>query len=113
MKMKWSKDDLEILREIYPINPKYCAEILERSYAAVGVKASSLGISKNVRNTPENYAKKLLALNLKPLSEFEGALIDALFECILCGEHFCTRPNNVLYRFSKCPECGGKEKGVK
>lgn len=111
--MKWTADDLEILREIYPINPKYCAEILERDYKAVSVKASKLGISKNVRNTPENYTKKLLTLNVKPLSEFEGALIDALFECTLCGEHFCNRPHNVMYKASKCPNCGGKDNGVK
>jgi hypothetical protein len=111
--MKWTKDDLEILREIYPINPKYCAEILERDVKAVGVKANSLGIKSNKAPkvlTHEEYEAKLPS-TIKVLEQYKGTVTELLHECLKCGEHFVMTPRDILYDKpgcaprTGCPDC--------
>lgn len=110
--MKYTKEEIQFIKDFYPENPKLCAEVLGRDYKALTVKAGKLGVkanrTKNLVDTHEKYAAELLPRGIIPIEQYLGSTHEILHECLKCGEHFLNKPINMLHHVNKngmCPWC--------
>lgn len=104
---KWTKEEIERLKLVYPEMGMKCAPLFGRGEKAVGVKASSLGIAKNKHTKdsiqatmPEGYK----------IIEYINTYTPMLVVHEDCGTTYrVTKPTAHLYTkgrpMQRCPKC--------
>lgn len=65
-------------------------------------------ISYNQRFTHDDYLKKLREnniINIRPIETYIDSKTNIQHECLICGNKWSARPNNILNGGCRCPQC--------
>lgn len=111
-KLLWSNEEKELLKLHYPELGK-CAELHalfpNRTLTAITVKATKLGLrvinNKRKRLTESEYLSRISSTNFIPLESYKSSTTPILHRCKVCSYEWLARPNGVLRKGAKCPEC--------
>ena len=114
----WSKEEIEILEECYPIaGKKYCSKKLNRSESSVKSKAQKLGIKfHNFKTENElkvlRYEKEAAVFKFKPLEEYKTATTKIWHKHVECGFELLADPNSIIQERTLCPRCRDNENKI-
>jgi hypothetical protein len=109
--MKWTIDEIEVLKAEYPIkDANFCALLLNRTAQSVRAKASKLGI-KRLNNIcafkgSETYDHQIKDRPLIRLEPYKGANVPINHKCNLCDNIWKISPSHAL-EGKGCNNCRG------
>lgn len=108
----WSAEELQLLKDSYPKLGR-CNELQElfptRSLNGIVLKANRIGLRviDNIRigRTNEEYLSLVENTNFIPLEEYAGSTTPILHLCGICDTEWKARPQHILKKGAKCPNC--------